>query len=105
MINIFDIFLTATVTNPAGNIPYEVRRVLMPILMILMVLCSIGVVVVVMMQKSSGENMSAIAGGNSDSFYGKNKAQTKEGMLKKTTIGLFVTILLISVAYFVIGAN
>lgn len=103
MINIFNALMLAT--NPAGTIPYATRQVIMPILMILMVLCSIGVVVIILMQKSAGEDMSAIAGGNSDSFYGKNKSQTKEGKLKKTTIGLSICLLLISVAYFVIAAN
>ena len=53
-------------------IQYEVGQKVGWAMMTLMVLAAIALVVVVLMQKSSGEDMSAIAGYNqkNDSFYG-----------------------------------
>ncbi|HIU83104.1 MAG TPA: preprotein translocase subunit SecG [Candidatus Faecicola pullistercoris] len=96
-------FLIAA-NGPGGAISYEALQVIQPILMILMVLCAIGIIVVVLMQKGANDNMSAITGASkADSFYGKNKAQTKDGILRKATIGLSVVMLVISVLYFVLA--
>ena len=53
-------------------IQYEVGQKVGWAMMTLMVLAAIALVVVVLMQKSSGEDMSAIAGYNqkNDSFFG-----------------------------------
>ena len=73
-------------------------------MMTLMVLAGIALVVVVLMQKSTGEDMSAISGYNqkNDSFFGKNKSQSSEGRLRKATVILAVLLLVLSIIYFVI---
>ena len=84
-------------------IQYEVGQKVGWAMMTLMVLAAIALVVVVLMQKSSGEDMSAIAGYNqkNDSF-GKNKSQSSEGRLRIATVVLSVLLLVVSVIYFVI---
>lgn len=49
--------------------------------------------------------MSAITGGGSDSFYGKNKSQTREGLLRKLTIAFAVSVFVLSVVFFIIAKN
>ena len=85
-------------------IQYEVGQKVGWAMMTLMVLAAIALVVVVLMQKSSGEDMSAIAGYHqkNDSFFGKNKSQSSEGRLRIATVVLSVLLLVVSVIYFVI---
>ena len=85
-------------------IQYEVGQKVGWAMMTLMVLAAIALVVVVLMQKSSGEDMSAIARYNqkNDSFFGKNKSQSSEGRLRIATVVLSVLLLVVSVIYFVI---
>lgn len=85
-------------------IQYEVGQKVGWAMMTLMVLAAIALVVVVLMQKSSGEDMSAIVGYNqkNDSFFGKNKSQSSEGRLRIATVVLSVLLLVVSVIYFVI---
>ena len=85
-------------------IQYEVGQKVGWAMMTLMVLAAIALVVVVLMQKSSGEDMSEIAVYNQkhDSFFGKNKSQSSEGRLRIATVVLSVLLLVVSVIYFVI---
>ena len=85
-------------------IQYEVGQKVGWAMMTLMVLAGIALVVVVLMQKSTGEDMSAISGYNqkNDSFFGKNKSQSSEGRLRKATVILAVLLLVLSIIYFVI---
>ena len=85
-------------------IQYEVGQKVGWAMMTLMVLAGITLVVVVLMQKSTGEDMSAISGYNqkNDSFFGKNKSQSSEGRLRKATVILAVLLLVLSIIYFVI---
>ena len=86
-------------------IQYEVGQKVGWAIMPLMVLAGIALVVVVLMQKSTGEDMSAISGYNqkNDSFFGKNKSQSSEGRLRKATVILAVLLLVLSIIYFVIS--
>ena len=70
----------------------------------IMVLLSVALIIIVLMQKSTGEDMSAIAGYNqkNESFFGKNKSQTSEGKLRKATIAISVLLLIVSIVYFII---
>ena len=52
----------------------------MIILNILMVLAALVLIVTVLMQDSESDGMSALTGG-SDTFFGKNKNNTLEGVL------------------------
>ena len=78
------------------------RDVIKPILIILMTVISLAVIVVVMMQEGETGGVSAISGGSSDTFYGKNKGRSKEQILKRTTLILGAIMLVLSVVFFVI---
>ncbi|MGN0796045.1 MAG: preprotein translocase subunit SecG [Christensenellales bacterium] len=84
------------------NMTYEVRQGTLIALMVLMVLMAIAMVVVVLMQQGTDENVQAITG-SSDSYYGKNKARSKEGILKKITLVLFCLIMVTSIIFFIIS--
>lgn len=82
-------------------IPYEVRQNVFMAFGILMAIASVAIIVVIMMQKGTNDNVGVISGA-SDTFYGKNKERNREGILKKITLGLFVFILICAVIYFVV---
>jgi protein translocase, SecG subunit len=100
MMNYMSAALAATAV-----IPKQTGNIIGYVIISIMVVVSIALITVVMMQKSTGEDMSALTGGNSknDSFFGKNKAKSPEGKLKKVTVILAVCLLVLSIAYFVIA--
>ena len=55
------------------------------VLMILLALDCVGLVVVVLMQQGKGQGLGALAGGNGDSYWERNKNRSAEGNLKKIT--------------------
>lgn len=83
-------------------IDYNVRMGVIEAFTILMAIASIAIIVVVMMQSGTNDNVGVITGA-SDTFYGRNKDKNKEGILKKVTIGLFVFIIVCSIIAFVVG--
>ena len=85
-----------------GAITKEARGVIANVLIILMTVISIGIIVVVMMQEGETGGVSAISGGSSDTFYGKNKGHSKEQILKRITLILGAVMLVISVIFFLI---
>lgn len=56
------------------------------ILGIILLVLGVALIVVISMQHSKKSGLGAIMGGSSDSYYGRNKARTKENILKKLTI-------------------
>jgi len=85
-----------------NGIKYETRQAVLLAFSILMVIASIAIIVVVMMQKGTNDNVGVITG-TSDTFYGRNKEKNKEGILKKITFGLFAFILVCAIICFVVG--
>ena len=69
---------------------------------IMMVVACVAIIVVIMLQKGTPDNVSAVTG-STETFYGKNKAKDKEGILKKITLGLFVFIIICAIICFVVG--
>lgn len=73
--------------------PYEI------ILGVLLIIVCIALTVIVMIQEESQSGLSgAIAGGSSDTFYGKNKGRTSEAKIKKLTKILAIVFLVLSLA-------
>ncbi len=96
--------LNALLIAAETGIKYETRQAVLLAFAIIMVVASIAIIVVIMMQKGSADNVSAVTGASQqDSFYGKNKAKDKEGILKKVTLGLFIFILVCAVICFIVG--
>ena len=80
----------------------DARVTISNILIILMTLISIAIIIVVMMQEGETGGVSAISGNNSDTFYGKNKGQSKEQILKRITLILGAVMLVLSVVFFLV---
>ncbi|MDR1629155.1 MAG: preprotein translocase subunit SecG [Oscillospiraceae bacterium] len=56
------------------------------ILGVLLIIVSVFIVVFVMLQESKQQGLSgAIAGGSSDTFFGKNKGRTREAKMARLT--------------------
>ena len=85
-----------------GEIAYEVRTNVKLAFGILMVIASIAIIVVIMMQKGTNDDVGVISG-SSDTYYGKNKERGKESLLKKITLGLFVFIMVCAIICFAVG--
>ena len=83
-------------------ITQDARVVISNVLIILMTVISIAIIVVVMMQEGETGGVSAISGNNSDTFYGKNKGQSKEQILKRITLILGAVMLVLSVVFFLV---
>lgn len=84
------------------SIPYATRQAVTIAFMILMMITSIAMIVIVLMQKGTSDNVGVITGA-SDTYYGKNKAKGKEGLLKKITFILFAFIIVCAIICFVVG--
>ena len=94
MINSLNNLLLA-VNNGLG-LDYGVRRGVLIAFGVLMTIAAVAIIVVIMMQKGTNDNVGVI-------YYGKNKERNKEGVLKKITVALFVFILVCAIICFVIG--
>ncbi len=71
------------------------------VLMILMVIMSVALILVVLIQPSNSDGSNAITGQSSETFYAKNKSHTLEGILKRLTIVLSISLAVISLLFFV----
>lgn len=84
----------------ASGIKYETAQAVLMAFVILMTIAAVAIIVVIMMQKGTNDNVGVITGA-SDTFYGKNKKSNKESILKKVTFGLFTFILVCAIICFV----
>ncbi|NLB38888.1 MAG: preprotein translocase subunit SecG [Clostridiales bacterium] len=67
---------------------------------ILLIISSLVMIVSVLLQKGDDDAMSALTGGSSDSFFGKNKAKTAQGrlaLLTKISASVFVALALLMI--------
>ncbi len=70
----------------------------MLVLQILIVIAAIVLIVSVMLQKSDDDGVSALTGGNSDTFLGRNQTSTLEGklaLITKISAALFVVLAIV----------
>lgn len=81
--------------------PYTFYFAMSITFMIIMVILSIAMIIIVMLQKGTDNNLGAITG-SSDSFFGKNKSRSVDAKLKRATVGIAAGILISSVLFFVI---
>lgn len=71
------------------------------ILGIVLAVISLSLVVAVLMQPGKDKRLSgAIAGGASDTFFGKSKAQRREKKLEKATVAVSIVFFIIVVVLF-----
>ncbi len=74
------------------------------ILMVLIAIAAVGLIVVTLIQPSEGEGGVNVITGSNESFYAQNKANSRQGRLKKLTIALAVFIAVCVVLYFILTA-
>ena len=72
------------------------------VIMCLLALFSIAMIVMVVMQKSNTNGISAVTG-QSNTFYNRNKGATLQGKVKNLTIICAVCMMVIVVAYLIIS--
>jgi preprotein translocase subunit SecG len=90
--------LDSVMANIMSAASFEVKNNTLIAFLILMALASVAIIVVVMMQRGTNDNVGVIAGA-SDTYYGKHKDKSKEGILKKVTLGLFVFIVICAIIF------
>ena len=64
---------------------------------VLFILICVALVVLVLAQEGKSQGLGAIQGTVENTYWGKNKGRSREGMLKKVTVLLSVLFVLISV--------
>lgn len=94
-------FLLSGIPNTV-NMTYEAQLAVKIALMILMAVVALAIIIIVLMQQGTNDNVGVITGAT-DTYYGRHKAKSSEGRLKKITFSLFALILVTSVIYFVIS--
>ncbi|MCD8155924.1 MAG: preprotein translocase subunit SecG [Clostridiales bacterium] len=63
------------------------------IVKILFMIMSVVMTVIVLMQEGKGNGLGSLSGSNIDSYWGKNKGRSMEGVLVKTTRILLIIFL------------
>ncbi len=73
------------------------------IMLILISVLSIALVITVLFQSSNdgNNNIDAVMGGSTDTFYGKHRSQTLESILKRLTVILAIVIAVLAIAFFI----
>lgn len=71
----------------------EILRI---ILTVIFIIAGLAITVVVLMQEGKAQGLGAISG-VADTYWGKNKGRSMEGMLVKATTALVVLFLIIAV--------
>ena len=64
---------------------------------VLFIIVCVALVVLVLAQEGKSQGLGAIQGTVENTYWGKNKGRSREGILKKVTIGLSVLFIVISV--------
>lgn len=74
-------------------------------LMCVLALVSIALIIVTLMQKSNQDDVSALTGSSSDTYYNKNKEMSKEKKLKIATIVLACILVVSAIAFFLFAPS
>lgn len=94
--------LSAISYGPGGH---KVATIVSGVLMCVLAVVSIGLIVVVLLQKSNPDDVSAITGGSSDTYYNKNKEMSPEKKLKIATIVLSCIMVVSAIVFFIIAPS
>lgn len=80
---------------------YTGLNIFRDILVIIMVLLAIALIVIILMQKGTNDNIGVI-GGETDTYMGRNKGQNREKKLKLATAIIGGIIVVLAIIYFVV---
>lgn len=70
--------------------------VLRVVLMIIYIIICVALTVIVLMQEGKQAGLTGAISGGSDTYWGKNKGRSREGVLEKVTTGLAAGFILLS---------
>ena len=68
------------------------------ILIVLQIIVTVGLIISVLMQEGNSYGLSGSIAGGADTFFGKNKGRTLDGLLKKLTKIMAVLFIVLSLA-------
>ncbi len=71
------------------------------IIMALVTICAVTCVIIILSMESNPDGGTNVISGVTESFYSKNKGSTKEGRLKKAIIVSGITLVVLTILYFV----
>jgi preprotein translocase subunit SecG len=81
---------------------YEIYSAIQLTILIVTAICAIFVIIVVLIQPGNSNGISAIDGGMTDTFYGKNKSKTLASKLRKLTVVCVALMAVLMIAYFLL---
>ena len=64
---------------------------------VLFIIVCLALVVLVLLQEGKNQGLGAIQGTVENTYWSKNKGRSREGILKKVTIGLSVLFIVVSI--------
>lgn len=79
------------------------RIIAASVLMIAVALLAVALTVVILMQRGSGDNVSAITGGNQESFFAKSKGGRTARLLRILTIAFSSALVVLAIVFFVVA--
>lgn len=91
----------------AGSVPNWVINsfpIIRQILMVLIAVAAICLIIVALIQPSEGDGGANVITGSNESFYAQNKANSRQGKLKRLTIALAIIIAVCVLIYFILTA-
>lgn len=92
--------ILATGTNALPAFVVDTFPIIRIVLAIVIALMCLALTVVVLVQPSgSNKGVNPITG-QSETFYGKNKSNTLEGLFRKLTVIIAITVAVLAVVYF-----
>lgn len=102
---IFIMNLSAVIMNllaPASSDAiYVTYRIVSFVLIALMFLAAVAAIVLVLLTPGNSQGIDAL-GGSSETFYGKNKGQSREYKLKKWTTICLIILAVLSIVFFIL---
>lgn len=90
------------IISAIAHVPYEISKWLEPTMMILMAVIGIAMTVCILMQKGTNDNIGTLGGSDTDAYTEKNKAKSKESVLRKLTVVFGVLLVVLSIVFFII---
>ncbi len=74
------------------------------VLAVLICLCALTVTILVLCQKTEDQGGTNAITGTADTFYNRNKGESLQGKIKKTTIALTISIFVLCIAFLIINS-
>lgn len=81
----------------------EVKTIICGVLMCVLAVVAIALIVLILIQKSNPDDMSALTGSSSETYYNKSKEMTTEKKLKIATIVLSCVMVVSAIVFFIVS--